>query len=89
MESLKSKIEKDRSLREITGLERQILVELEDSLRQRHLGSDPNTQTQWCRYCGNTWRWYEKIVHTEDCPITLLNKLRQRFDIPSWMERFK
>jgi hypothetical protein len=80
--------DKDKTPRLLTEKEKNIIIELEDSLLIAHFGSDPYTQIHWCRYCGNTWHWGSPIVHTEDCPITLLNRLRRIFDIPNWMVRF-
>ena len=75
-------------MRNITEQEIRLIGDLEDSLRKAHLTYDRNTDIQRCLYCKN-WCYYRKesLKHKPDCPITLLNKMRRKFEIPNWIIR--
>ena len=71
----------------LTEEEKQLIIDLENGLLKRHLSSDKWTKIHWCNYCHNEWKWTEPIIHKDDCPVTLMSKLRNHFDIPAPMIR--
>jgi len=63
------------------------LIKLDDSILKKHLDASPEKRVHWCRYCGGESDWYSSISHGEDCPISIMKRVRNILKIPSWFHR--